>query len=293
MRFFEAKSYGLHETSNPLFPRAPQKRRWWPIVTVILFLALSIAGLGVAVYGPYFNLTAVTIDGVVTLKVDDIRFQVEQEFANNNWLILPNRHQWFFNTKKAEADLSEHFPLASVQVTREGSTVHVTLVEDVFMVAFRSGEAVYFLDPTGIVLREATPEEKAAVLVKVGAVAAPADSQTILATLQADMPVLKDKTGAVYAPGDLVFSELKLDNILTFNAGLKNQGIYVHEFVSDDVQVPWFSITSDQDYLILFDAAKDPAEQLEVLAAVRQEYLTDTKHPSYIDVRFGTRVYVK
>ncbi|MDQ5952746.1 MAG: hypothetical protein QG626_875, partial [Patescibacteria group bacterium] len=108
-----------------------------------------------------------------------------------------------------------------------------------------------------------------------------------------DMPIFKDKLSTIHSPGDSVLSTQKIENVLTFQQGLKDLGIEAHEFVSDDLALPWFAVTSNQSFLILFDAVKDPAEQIQVLQAIMADYLSATEKPGYIDVRFGTRVYIK
>lgn len=292
MRFFEAKAYGLHETSNPLFPRVQTKARFWPVLGVAALSLLLGAGLCEAVYGPYLRLKDVNVVGTVTLNPEDVKLQVIQDFSDTNYLIFPNGHRWFFKPQKTIDSLQENFPLKHVEIERQGSMITVSVVEDVFMVALLSGDEVYMLDRQGVVAHTATPEEKAAVLVRAGIVPAPVDTQG-LAILQTEIPIFKDKTSAVRAPGEPIFTDQKIQNVLTFQQGLRDLGVEVKEFISDDPSLPWFAITSNQSYLILFDAVKDPHEQLLVLQAIMGQYLSDTVSPGYIDVRFGTRVYLK
>lgn len=293
-RFFAAKNAGLPDTGNPLFPRPTQSRKywWWGMVSVML-LTLVVTGVTALMYGPFLDLQTITIKGTTTLSPDHISAAIRQEFALRNSLIFPNKHRWFFNEARAESELMSAFPLKSVSVARVGSGLQIDVTEDVFMVALRSGEEVYFLNPQGAVLRVATPEEKAAVLVKLGVVPAPADGQTALAVLQPDMPTIQDKLAVPRASGDQLFNAEVIANLIAFNQGLRTQGIKVKEFESDNVSLPWFSVTSDRPYLILFDAEKDPAQQLAVLQAVATELSASGEETRYIDVRFGTRVYVR
>lgn len=292
MRFFEAKAYGLHETSNPLFPRVQTKTRFWPVLGAAALSLALIAGLCEAVYGPYLRLHNVNVVGTVTLNPEDIKLQVLRDFSNTNYLIFPNGHRWFFKPQQSADALQAAFPLKSVQIERQGADITITVVEDVFMVALLSGDEVYMVDREGSVTGPATPEQKAAVLVKAAVVPAPTDSQG-LATLQSDMPIFKDKSSTPRSAGDAVLSTQKIENVLVFQQGLKDLGIEAHEFASDDLTLPWFSVTSNQSFLVLFDAVKDPAEQIQVLQAIMADYLSATEKPGYIDLRFGTRVYIK
>ena len=294
MRFFEAKAHGLHDMGNPLFPRKEKATKLWSVVAALMLLAVVIAAAAALVYGPYLRITTVEVSGTLTLSSEDIRNKVKEQFSMSNFLILPNGHQWFFDARSAEVMLQKNFPLKTVSIQQEGKVLKVEIVEDIFMVAFRSGEEVYILERNGSVIRVAEPSEKAAVLVKIKAVDAPAEGEGGLATIQADMPVIRSKTEATYVPGDQLFSEDMIINIIAFTEGLREMGMPVYEFVSDDPQLPWFTVTSDKDYVILFDATEDVDTQLTVLKTVTDEYFaTQESWPRYIDVRFGTRVYVR
>ena len=296
MRFFEAKAYGLHDTGNPLFPRKdePRSRRFWWILSAFMAFGCVLATFGALIYGPYLRVQSIVIVGAETQSPEDMTLKIEEQLLNKRWLILPNSHQWFFDTKAVEIMLPEYFPLKSVVAEKQGGVVTVTVVEDVFMVAFRSGDEVYLLDPTGKVLRVAEPAEKAAVLVKIGEVAPPAEGDGGLALLHADMPVIREKTATPHAVDDQIVDEDIIAGILAFSESLKSMGTTPKEFVSDDIALPWFAITSNRDYLILFDAAKSIDTQTAVLKTVTDEFLaTQETPPRYVDVRFGTRVYLR
>jgi len=294
MRFFEAKAYGLQDPGNPLFPRKESSKKLWTIVCLLMAVALVIAGLAVLVYGPYLRLQTIEVTGTVILSPADIRNTLEQELTNKNFWIFPNDHRWFFATKNTELALAESYPLKSAVITQQGPTLHVAVKEDIFMIAFRSGEEVYFLDPNGLITRVAAPEEKAAVLVRIGAVPAPAAGEGGLAILQTDIPVLREKTATDHVVGDLVFNDVMIENIIQFGEGLRRLGTTPKEFVSDGLDLPWFAVTSDKDYLILFDALESVDTQLTVLEALTDEYFaTQESLPRYIDVRFGTRVFIR
>ena len=274
-RFFAAKNAGLPGVGNPLFPKPkPANKYFWPAVGGLVASTLTVTGLAALIYGPYLQLDSIIINGTTTLTPDNISLKLKEELATRHYLILPNGHQWFFEAEKAEAMLQSNFPLKSVEIQKVGDTLTVNLVEDIFMVAFKSGEELYFVNPDGAILRVATPEEKAAALPPL-------------------MPTIREKTAAPRAVGDQLFRPGMVSNLLAFDQGLKAQGIATSEFVSDDVSLPWFTVTSDKPYAILFDALRDVNEQLTVLKLVADEYATAEDPLSYIDVRFGTRVYTR
>jgi cell division septal protein FtsQ len=294
MRFFEAKAHGLQAPGNPLFPRKESSKKLWILVGILCLLAVIIAVGAAGVYGPYLSLREVKIEGAVTLSSDDLEAKVREQFSERRFLILPSDHRWFFNPRVSETALFENFPLKSAEIQKQGATLLVAIVEDISMVALRSGDDIYFLDPKGTVIRLAEGPEKAAVLVMIGEADAPGDGQGGLAVIQTDMPVIREKTATVHELGAQLFSESQIDNIIQFSEGLRQLGTRPKEFVSDSPELPWFAVTSDKEYLILFDANESVETQLAVLETVTEEYLaTQEGKPRYIDVRFGTRVYIR
>lgn len=299
MRIFETKAYGSPGGGNPLFPKPENPRKFWIPFILVVGLSLGLGGLGVLVYGPYLRLEDVQVDGTVTLSPEDMVAKLHTELAVNNFLLIPNDHRWFYRANKAEVMLRESFPLKSVVTVKQGGRLSIAVVEDIFMVAYRSTDEVYLLDQSGKVLRLAEPVEKAAVLLKVGAVTEVAgglgeeDEEGVEVRLHADMPVIRDKQSYQPELGEQIYNHQKIANIISFSQGLRDMEIVPVEFVSDDIALPWFAVTSDQDYLILFDANEDVDTQLAVLQAVLVEYFATQDLPRYIDIRFGKRVYVR
>jgi hypothetical protein len=291
MRFFEAKAHGLQDSGNPLFPRKEVRRRWWPVILLLLVITAGVTTLAGLVYSPYFAIKNIEVHGVATLDPAAISAKVREQFELKRFLILPNSHQWFFDANSAEVVLKNSFPLKSADIQKVGASLRVTIVEDIFMVAFRSGDTVYFLDPTGKLLRPAEPNEQAAVLAKVGVTPL---AEVEPAIIHVDMPVLHEKTATEHVAGEQFYTESMVQNLIQFADGLRAMGIQPVEFVSDDVNLPWFTILSDKEYVILFDATENVDTQLAVLKAVIDErFATSEDLPRYIDIRFGNRVYVR
>lgn len=291
MRFFEAKAHGSQGMGNPLFPRKESPKSRWPWIIAVMLATGVVTSIAGIVYGPYFEIETIEVNGTVTLAPEDIDAELQKQLLLKRLFVLPNSHRLFFDAASAEVMLQKNFPLKSVDIQKNGSTLTVVIEEDIFMVAFRSGEAIYWLDPTGKIIRVAEPNEMAAVLTKVG-VSVP--EGTSLAVINNDMPVIQEKTATERLPDEQVVTEVVIDNVIAFSHGLRSVGINPNEFVSDDIGLPWFTVTSDKPYTILFDATKDVNTQLSVLKAVVEErFATPGDVPRYIDVRFGNRVYVR
>lgn len=293
MRVFAAKARGVNELSNPLFPRKPGFNKMWLGLGAGLGILAVIIATFVVIYGPYFKLSEVEVVGTISLSTDELRESLASDLKRQRFLILPNNHAWFFDKTAATENLLSTFPLKHAELLVVGSKVTLTVEEDITMVVLRSGEEVYFIDPSGKVLRVAEPDEKAAVLVEIGAVPAPEAGQGGMATLQPGFPTIRQKVATTYVENDQVFRAEVVSGVIAYNAALRAIGLHPNEFVSDDASLPWFAITSDQEYLILFDATNDIDTQVAVLQAVTNEYLTAEETPRYVDVRFGSRVFIR
>jgi cell division septal protein FtsQ len=293
MRFLEAKAYGSQLPGNPLFPRKELAFRWWLPVCALILVGLSFGGLATLLFGPYLKLTNVIVSGASTLSADDIAAKVQSELDRKRFYFVPNDQRFVFDVSQAESELISSFPLKSVSVQKQGDTLQVEIVEDIFMLAFRSGDEVFFLDPSGTIIRIADPVETATILVRLGEVAAPTDGQEVLANLQAGMPVLRAKTAGAHVVGDQVFDASLIENLIAFSDGLTALGVMPKEFISDDLALPWFTVSSNLDYAILFDASESVVTQLAVLQAVMRDEAILQAKPRYIDVRFGSRVFVR
>ena len=279
IRFFEAKSYDQLAGSNPLFRRQTHLRTNWVWLAGGLVGASLIAAGVFIVYGSHFRLTTVQVHGAAMLSDEHLRDSVQGQLSKNRLLILPNHHKWLFNISEAEATLIKDFPLQSVDIQTSGSIVNVTVVEDVFMLMLKSGDQIFLLDTAGNILRTADQTEKAEIVNNTGA--------------YADMPVLRESISVDHAIGEQLFSDEILRNVISFYAGLKAYNLQVLEFMTDDITLPWFTVSLDRDYVVLFDATQNVDTQLTVLKTVIDDRFTNTEQPRYIDVRFGNRVYVR
>lgn len=292
MRFFAAKDHGLQTPGNPLFPHKekPSRRLWVLIALIVLATFLIAAGIAV-VFGPWLRIREVVVTGAVTLPVEDIRVPAEQILTGRRFLILPANHRWFVKKHDMGTRLQQTLPLKSASVTTQGSQLQIDVVEDVFLIAFQSGDVMWFLDRSGVVLREATPEEKAVLLIRLGE--AEASPDIALPPLNPVMPIIKDKSAAPRVAGDGVYTAEIITNLVVFDEGLRGLMVRPKLYETEDPEEPWFTVRSDKPFAILFDAAQPPRQQLAILKTVFDEYFATEQEVRYVDIRFGQRVYIR
>jgi hypothetical protein len=161
--------------------------------------------------------------------------------------------------------------------------LHVAIQEDVVMVLIHSADNWLLSDLDGKVLRTLSADEIALL-----------DSPTIPPALPFEkIPkiilregVAADVQGPIYAP-DLLAALGELDK------GLHAIGLTPHRYELEKRKDTWLSVdTNEKDYAIFIDLEHPIDEQLRTLASIlaqRQEI----PGMSYIDLRFGNRVYMK
>ncbi len=291
MRFFAAKDHGLQAPGNPLFPKKEKRSVPWFLIGIISAVTVFVIAGIVAIYGPWLRVQEIVVEGVVTLPVADIEAPAQQVMAGRRFNFLPPDHRWFVKQQEIAQRLRDTLPLKSATVTTSGSQLRITVVEDVFLIAFRSGDTLWFLDRSGAVLREATPEEKAVVLIRLGE--AEASSSVALPPLNPVMPIITDKGAAPRAVGDLIYDTEVITHVVAFDEGLRGLLVTPKFYETENPEEPWFTVRSDKSYAILFDAAQDPKSQLSILKTVFDEYFATQPEARYVDIRFGQRVYIR
>lgn len=291
LQVFEAKSYDQEGAEKPLFRR---RRRGRGIGKVVLLLGLVLGGvgfLGWLVYGPKFRLSEIEIVGTTTLDSAALQEAVQEELGRYVFG-LPRNHQWLFSEDRLSQQLLHDFPLQAVTVEPQQKRLTVTVVEDVLVIALRSGEAIAFLDRGGKVLRLADPLEMVAVEARLGEITPTAEEQGTLPVLPTTLPIIRTDEPVSLELGAELYDDVVMENLIAMDSGLRVQGIQVKEYLTQDIDEPWFRVTSNLDYEIYFDAEHDIDEQLVLLHTVMGEF--EHEPPlHYLDVRFGDRVFIR
>ncbi len=288
---FEAKTYEFQPGSNPLFPKKPRRVHLGWLAVLSLVAAVVVTGLSALIYGPWFRIETVTVQGTVTLNPNDISALAKQDLEGNHFLILPKSHRWFYSEDKLEQRLNENFLLDSVEVKQKRGELNISITEDVSMLALVSGDQIYLLNRQGKIIRAANENEAVTVQIRLGS--EPQAEGPTPAPLLPNMPIIKDLSTTTYAADQEVYPSQIIENLLSFYEKLADMSIQTKVMESDSTQLSWFTVISDLPYEILFDAGRDIQEQSAALEAVRTEYFATQDEIDYIDVRFGERVYVK
>ena len=280
-----AKGRGEEGRSNPLFPtkKTPRWKRW---LFTSAGLALPVGGGIFSVHTlsqPQFLITNIEIAGTACLDQSVVRQEVEAELAERTGLFFTRANKFLLKPKALSARLTTNLPLNSAEVTVDGNTLRVTVQEDVVMVLFHSGENWFLADLTGAILRTLSPEEI-----------------NFLDTPSADSPLPFAKIPKILlaesVPSTLtepIYSPARLSTLGELDKGLRTLGLTPSRYMLETRKDTWLSVSViEKPYSMLFDLEKPVSEQIKVLGSLISQH-QEVPGMSYVDLRFGIRVYMK
>ncbi len=291
LQVFEARSYENEGTQRPAFKRKRGWRKGMLYVIVFLLVVVAIGAASWLIFSKTWRLTEVEITGVQTLSQDDLRLVAVDELSKHVFG-LPKNHRWLAPTDKIKERLLSAFPLQSVEMQKDQNVLRISVVEDVTVIALRSGDAVGFLDRTGRVLRLADPLEVVAIKTRLNEITPNPEEQAGLPLLPAQLPIIQTAHPVSIDVGLQIYTSTVMDNLVAMDSGLQRRDIQVRQYVSEAIREPWFRVMSNLPYEIYFDAEHDIEQQLKLLQTVMKEYEADPPL-HYLDVRFGDRVFIR
>ncbi len=265
---------------NPFFSDPKVKERayersriaWYMALTGVSACALASLAFWYATQ-PRFAIHAINAEGMRSLPNAVLARTAYEEIKKCRAFGLPCWYTWNYEKAEIENQLKEKFPLEKSTLHIEGRNMFITVSESVTTIPLRIGSEVWFATQTGTLLKIATEEERnAGVLI-------PRDVYTEIDVTKA---IDKGEVGAQVASAD-VFNTLN-----AYKEVFKEKGIIIDHLVLTRDAGKIIAVTKE-GYSIFFSPFEAPREQGERAAKV----LAERTPGSYIDIRFGDRVFVK
>ncbi len=256
--------------------RARRRRRFYiRAALLLLLLVLLTGGLAGLTYLPQISIASVKIDGAMTISARDIEEHVRAKIAGRYAFLFPKKNIFLYPQEGIEKSLLSSFPtMKTVDVGfKNFRTIHVTVTE-------RGPHALWcgvsrtvsvpchLLDKEGVVYARA-PEFSGAVYL------------TYFGELSSSSPI-----GAALLEKD-AFQSL---------AALVAELAHEHKALSVEITGKDASVLFDDDFTLLLSLDNTPENILSRLSAIRGAPPLQGKPfsvLSYIDLRFGNKVYFK
>jgi cell division septal protein FtsQ len=261
----------------------PRWKRWFFAFSAV---ALPIGGgtLGVrALSQPQFNISTIDITGTACLDQNIVKKEIEGELSEHAGLFFTRANKLLFSSNKLATRLTHNLPINHAEITVEGSVLHVTIQEDVVMVLVNSNDSWLLSDLEGHVLRALSTDEIPLL-----------DSPTIPPALPFEkIPKILLREGVPADLKELMYPSTMLIALAELDKGLRAVGLTPHRYKLEKRKDTWLSVeTKEKDYAVFIDLEHPVDAQLRTLSAILSQR-QELANMSYLDLRFGNRVYMK
>jgi hypothetical protein len=260
---------------NPFFGRDVQPAR----LRTRIWRAAQMAGLtaasGIIVYGaaysPLLRLDKVEVAGADTVDPVRVKAVVSQTLAGYDYLAIPRNHMLFAHPSGIKNMVLLNFPaIRSVEVKRGFDKVTVMLEEKKPTYRMIVGEKSYLLDQDGAGLREAAPGE----------------GDKLIALSQVSLNFAPNVN---VMPAELLTAVSDLHKYFATQIGVRDR-LFRIDRQNGDIEAE-----TTEGWYAVFDPSIDVKTQLDTLSSALFGKFSpeERKRLSYIDVRFGDRVFYK
>lgn len=278
--------YSEKKYSNPFF--RVKRRKFVPKISsfgfgvwvgrvklaIFSFLAFVGAVIWFFYFSPLFNITSISVNGNTKTPVSGIEEIVRNQMADKAFLIFKQSNLNVFNKGKLVKALVEKYYFDNLSVDKKWfHTLAINLTEKDYSLVWREGDRYYYLDNTGKVLSEVQPLE----------------------IKEKIYPLIENRGETLISEGKASVDEKTLVYIVAFFEEFRTS----HK----DFQIERFILDSEANTvkvgflggpIVYFNTGSDMKEQIDRLFALINEKLKDNFfNKSYIDLRYGDRVYYR
>lgn len=208
-----------HQSVNPMF--AAPSQEWSDFRQRVFYATLGsflILIAGALIYGPWFKITDVQVQGTRLLDPHSVERNIEQFLNSQRWLILPNRTLWIMSASGLQHRLEK---LIRTRLSVESVTVRklsphgllVIVAERTPVATWTNGPSFGSIDRQGIIIETRTA----------------ADPQ---------LPLLRDEAGRIFAPDMSVVKPEVMVSFLELVTALRQANIDVKEYIIPDPVCP-------------------------------------------------------
>jgi hypothetical protein len=285
-----ARQYKRKRFHNPYFRYRSAISRRLVIAAMMAFL-LPIILLAWLFTAPRWRLTDVKVIGLTTISLEQVTNLVKEDMTGKRFLIFPKNHRLFVQDDLIALHIQQEFGFSEVSVQIRKDQFLLEVEEPVSEVVYihEGNGSVLSLD--GAIIRGLTIEERAEVMQRSGVTIAEALQEEDARILQPNAPIISVTSGDV--THDNVLYPIDPSFFVTLDEALRDRLITPTYYEIESSQLNWVRVKTTQGIDLLIDGLDDVESQMQVLDIVLHDYGEDLSNSSYIDLRFGNRVYVK
>lgn len=220
-----------------------------------------------------FALVEVRTEGMRSIPNETLSLRALHKARTCTHLFAPCLYRWNIGRAEIVEMLQSSYELEYVSLLAQDHLITLQLREAVTMIPLRIGSQVWFATQTGVLKTEATAEDIAAGII------IPADVYQ-----EIDVSVVVEQG----SPEMQVLSAQMFQQILAYKRAFFERGIPIASFSLTDDAGKVMAHTQ-MGFAIFFTPWEDAERQIHRLTGV----LSQATPQSYVDIRFGERIYVK
>ncbi len=283
--------------TNPFFHRRRRKRINFSIgwsgkrkLTALLILILAGGLIWLTFSLSIFSINNITVTGAIRIPAGEIENLAWQQAREKKFIFFPQRNIFTFSKKEARKKLEESYSFEKLIINKKlPHTLIIDIQEKSYALIWCEGEKYYYADIDGYLINEVNPLE-----IK--------QKKYPIIQNQGEGKIINDPAGGL---GRIDINENHINYIINlsdrFLAGKNREGEEGGSY--EDLIIEKFIIDKDANTVkmalaegptIYFNTNEDQEKQINKLLAIKEETLkNDFKNKSYIDLRYGDRVYYR
>lgn len=221
-----------------------------------------------------FAVTSVRVEGMRSISDKKLAQDVLRDLSECTAWFSPCLYAWNVPQEDVLKGLQHTYALEQITGTLQNQEFFIQVREAVTLIPLRIGSSVWFASQTGVLQMEATQEDIAA------GILIPPDVYSEIDVSEA----FNEAPGV----GMQVLSPEVFESITAYKKAFTGQGIAIASFTLTKDAGKIIANTA-QGFSIFFTPWEDASVQVRRLGDVLQEATPQ----SYVDIRFGERIYVK
>lgn len=255
---------------------------------MVLILA---GGLIWLIFSPViFSINNVEVRGMIRIPPGEIENSVWQQTGEKKFIFFPQRNIFTFSKKEVKEELEKSYSFEKLTINKNlPHTLIIEVQEKSYAFIWHEGERYYYADIDGYLINEVNPLE-----IK--------QKKYPIIDNQGEEKIIIDSAGGL---GKINTDENHINYIVGLSdkflagknkegeTGENSEGLTVEKFIIDK-DANTVKIALVEGPIVYFNTGEDQEKQIRKLLAIKNETLKgEFKNKSYIDLRYGDRVYYR
>ncbi len=273
--------YSSKKYNNPFFQEQKLKKKRTAIhlsyrlkIIIYIFGVLLFLSILYALYGPYFKISHINIDGKGQID-EEIINDLSWRQVNSNYIIFyPKNNIFLFNSSKLNDNLNKKYAFSELRIERKlPDTINIFYREKAYAAIYSENENFYYIDISGAVISDAN----------------------LMEVSERDYPIItnneKSKINNKQAPIDSNTIKVIIDIFKKFK-NLSTDFKIERFLIGDELNA--VKIKLHDGPVLIFNSKDDITKQIDKLKIIKSEKLEGTFNTKqYIDLRFGSSIYYR